>query len=148
MRASDRSYVIQHSRTIDRPADAVMKVINDPMTWPKWQSEIVETDGKAPLAEGDEVQGRAKLLGFVVSGRSSTLTSTPTSFVEDVIVGVRMRVEYEIRESSGGTLITRRLTAALPTGVAGRVLSFFLKRRLKAMQEGVLDALVGQAEAG
>ena len=140
--------MIQHSRTVDRSADAVMKVISDPMTWPKWQSEIVETDGKAPLTEGDEVQGDAKLLGFVVSGRSSTLTATSTSFVEDVIVGVRMRVEYEVSESSGATLVTRRLTATLPRGASGRVLSFFLKRRLKAMQKGVLDALVAQAEAG
>ena len=125
-----------------------MKVISDPSTWPEWQSEILETDGSAPLNEGDHVEGRAKLLGFVVSGRSSTITATSSSFVEDVIVGVHMRVEYEISETSGGTIVTRRLTASLPGGVSGRMLSFFLKRRLKAMHKGLLDALVVQAEAG
>lgn len=125
-----------------------MKVISDPTTWPTWQSEIIETDGGVPLQEGDQVEGRAKLLGFVVSGRSSTITATSASFVEDVIVGVHMRIEYEIRETASGTIVTRRLTANLPGGVSGRLLSFFLKRRLKAMQEGLLDALVFQAEAG
>lgn len=125
-----------------------MKVICDPSTWPAWQSEIIETEGTAPLAEGDQVVGRAKLLGFEVNGQSETVTATPTSFVEDVIVGVHMRIEYTVEETTAGTKVTRRLTANLPEGMSGRVLSFFLKRRLKAMQIGVLDELVSQAEAG
>ena len=100
------------------------------------------------MEEGDQVEGRARLLGFVVSGRSTTVTATGYSFVEDVIVGVHMRVTYEIRDTAGGVIVTRRLDASLPDGVAGRVLSFFLKRRLKAMQRGLLDALVAQVEAG
>lgn len=125
-----------------------MKVIGDPVTWPEWQSEIVETSGDAPLGEGGRVEGRAKMLGFEVNGLSTTLTATPTTFVEDVIVGVHMRIEYTIDETASGTVVTRRLVATLPNGISGRVLSFFLKRRLKAMQEGVLDALVAQAEVG
>ena len=125
-----------------------MKVIGDPMTWPAWQSEIVETIGDAPLGEGDRVEGRAKMLGFEVSGLSTTVTATARTFVEDVIVGVHMRIEYAIDETASGTMVTRRLIATLPSGISGRVLSFFLKRRLKAMQEGVLDALVAQAEVG
>ena len=125
-----------------------MKVIVDPMTWPEWQSEIVETIGDAPLGEGDRVEGRATLLGFEVNGLSTTVTATPTAFVEDVIVGVHMRIEDTIDETSSGTVVTRRLIATLPSGISGRVLSFFLKRRLKAMQVGVLDALVAQAEVG
>lgn len=123
-----------------------MKIITDPSTWPKWQTEIMQTRGPSPLSKGDDVEGRATLLGFTVDGRSSTMTATSSHFVEDVIVGVRMRVEYEIRESGGGITITRRLTAVLPDGFSGRALSFLLKRRLKAMQKGVLEALVAQAE--
>ncbi len=123
-----------------------MKIITDPSTWPAWQSEILETAGPVPLAEGDEVEGRATLLGFVVDGRSATTAASTSSFAEDVIVGVRMRVRYEVRETSAGTVVTRRLSATLPGGLSGRALSFFLKRRLKAMQKGVLDALVVQAE--
>lgn len=148
MTAAPRSYVIQDSRAVECSPDALMKVISDPSTWPEWQSEILETDGKVPLTAGDQVEGRARLLGFVVSGRSSTITATSSSFIEDVIVGVHMRVEYEIGETSAGTVVSRRLTASLPGGVLGRLLSFFLKRRLRAMQLGVLDALVAQAEAG
>lgn len=123
-----------------------MKIITDPATWPRWQSEILETTGPSPLFEGDQVEGRATLLGFAVDGRSSTMTATGTTFVEDVIVGVRMRVEYEVQESGGSTRVTRRLTASLPGGFSGRALSFLLKRRLKGMQKGVLEALVAQAE--
>lgn len=125
-----------------------MKVIGDPMTWPTWQSEIVETIGDAPLGEGDRVEGRAKMLGFEVNGLSTTVYATPRAFVEDVIVGVHMRIEYTIEETTLGTVVTRRLIATLPNGISGRVLSFFLKRRLRAMQEGVLEALVAQAEVG
>jgi len=123
-----------------------MKVLTDPGTWPEWQSEILETDGPTPLSQGDEVEGRATLLGFTVDGRSSTIDVTASRFAEDVIVGVRMRVEYEVQENGGRTTVTRRLTASLPGGFSGRALSFLLKRRLKAMQRGVLEALVAQAE--
>lgn len=123
-----------------------MRIIRDPATWPQWQSEIIATSGPRPLSEGDQVQGRATLLGFAVDGRSSTVAATNSRFVEDVVVGVRMRVEYEVRESDNGTTVIRRLTAFLPGGFSGRALSFLLKRRLKAMQEGVLQALVAQAE--
>ncbi len=123
-----------------------MKVLTDPSTWPRWQSEILVTRGPVPLVEGDEVEGRARLLGFHVDGRSKTVAADPTSFVEDVIVGVRMRVEYEIDERPHGTTVTRVLTTSLPGGLSGWVLSFLLKRRLKAMQKGVLEALVAQAE--
>ena len=92
------------------------------------------------------MEGRATLLGFAVDGRSSTVAATGSRFVEDVIVGVRMRVEYEVHESGGSTRVTRRLTASLPGGFSGRALSFLLKRRLKAMQRGVLESLVAQAE--
>jgi hypothetical protein len=125
-----------------------MKVIGDPMTWPKWQSEIIETVGDAPLGEGDRVEGRAKMLGFEVNGLSTAVTATPMAFVEDVIVGVHMRIEYTIDQTPSGTVVTRRLIATLPSGISGRILAFFLKRRLRAMQEGVLDALVAQAEVG
>ena len=123
-----------------------MGIITDPSTWPEWQSEIIETDGKSPLNEGDDVAGRAKLLGFEVSGRSSTVRADGFAFVEDVVVGVHMRITYEVREVASGAVVTRRLNATLPGGLSGRVLSFLLKRRLKAMQKGVLDALVAQAE--
>src|SRR5688500_18739198 len=114
---SARSYVIQHSRSTTCSPDALMKVIVDPTTWPQWQSEIVETVGEAPLDEGDRVEGRAKLLGFEVNGLSTTVAATPASFVEDVIVGVHMRIEYTVDERGSGTVVTRRLTATLPSGV-------------------------------
>jgi hypothetical protein len=123
-----------------------MKVLTDPETWPEWQTEILATSGPVPLERGDEVEGRAKLLGFHVDGRSRTIGADGTSFVEDVIVGVRMQVSYDVVETNDGTRVTRRLTASLPGGLSGRVLSFFLKRRLKAMQKGVLEELVRHAE--
>ncbi len=146
MTVSLRSYAIEDSRPASCSPTAVMKVLTDPSTWPNWQSEILETDGPSPLARGDEVKGRATLLGFTVDGRSSTMEVTGSRFAEDVIVGVRMRVEYEVRADGGRTTVTRRLTASLPGGFSGRALSFLLKRRLKAMQRGVLEALVAQAE--
>ena len=100
------------------------------------------------MKEGDTVEGAARLLGFTVEGRSSAGSVEPLAFEEDVIVGVRMRVRYEVEASEQGATVTRHLSAHLPRGPAGRVLSFFLKRRLRRMQAGVLDGLVRQAESG
>ncbi len=100
------------------------------------------------IAEGDSVEGRAQLLGFVVDGRSSAVAVREDAFEEDVIVGVRMRVRYSVTTAPEGTRITRRITADLPAGFSGRILSFFLKRRLRKMQRGVLETLTRQAESG
>ena len=141
-----RTYEISDTRGAACPPERIVSVLRDPSTWPEWQSEIVTTDGPARLESGDEVEGRAKLLGFEVDGRSHTVDASATSFIEDVVVGVRMRVEYEVTPGPQGATVTRRLTTFLPGGFSGRVLSFFLKRRLKAMQRGVLEALIAQAE--
>ncbi len=146
MAAVRPTYEISDSRSAACSVDQVGRVLRHPATWPEWQSEIIETTGPEPLEQGDEVEGRAKLLGFEVDGRSKTVEAGARSFQEDVIVGVRMRVTYEVAEAPTGVTVTRRLTAFLPGGLSGRVLSFFLKRRLKAMQRGVLEALVAQAE--
>ncbi len=146
MASTSRTYEIAHSRSATCSRETLLGVLRDPSTWPEWQSEISEARGPSPLADDDEVQGRAKLLGFEVHGRSKTITADARSFVEDVVVGVRMRVEYEVADSPNGTMVTRRLVAYLPAGVSGRLLSFFLKRRLKAMQVTALDSLVRYAE--
>ena len=138
---------ISVSRAAACDPEAVMSLVLDPKTWPRWQPEIVSAEGPAPLREGDDVHGHASMLGFRVEGHSKSLETTTGYYEEDVIVGVRMRVVYEIgRDGSGNTVVTRTLSALLPGGVAGRVLSFFLKRRLTRMQNGVVEELVRQAE--
>ncbi len=124
-----------------------MRLVRDPATWPAWQPEILVTKGPSPLAPGDDVYGHASMLGFHVEGHSKTVAVDETAYEEDVVVGVRMRIVYDVRsDASGRTVVTRKLSALLPGGVAGRVLSFFLKRRLTRMQNGVVDELVRHAE--
>ncbi|MDQ3940137.1 MAG: SRPBCC family protein [Actinomycetota bacterium] len=146
--ARDDRFEIEHMRTARCSPDAIMSRILEPSSWPEWQSEIVTTGPPGTLKPGDAVEGRARLLGFEVDGRSSAIVVAQGVFEEDVIVGVRMRVRYEVEEAPEGARVTRRLTAVLPRGVNGRLLSFFLKRRLRKMQTGVLDRLVTQAESG
>ena len=125
-----------------------MDLVRDPGTWPQWQPEILSADGPAPLEEGDDVYGHASMLGFRVEGHSKSVVARETMYEEDVVVGVRMRIVYEVTSSrEGATVVTRRLSTLLPGGFAGRVLSFFLARRLRRMQDGVLDALIRKAEA-
>jgi hypothetical protein len=135
------------SRHASCSAEDVLGHLRDPGSWARWQPEIITAGGPSPLQEGDSAEGRASLLGFVVEGRSSTVVSDGTTFEEDVIVGVRMKIRYELKEVPDGVVVTRRLTTSLPSGVSGRVLSFFLKRRLAKMQQTVLDELVTQSEA-
>lgn len=138
---------IEVSRVARCEPGAVLDLVRDPGTWSAWQPEIVSTDGPAPLEEGDEVYGHASMLGFRVEGHSKSVTVAAGAYEEDVIVGVRMRILYEVTgDGRGDTRVTRKLTARLPGGLAGRVLSFFLRRRLTRMQNGVVEALVREAE--
>lgn len=142
-----RKLTIEATRVARCEPEALLDLVRDPKTWPRWQPEIVSTRGPDRLDEGDDVYGHAEMLGFRVEGHSKSVTVTGDTYEEDVVVGVRMRILYEVaRDDSGATTVTRRLSTLLPGGVAGRVLSFFLKRRLTRMQDGVVDELVRQAE--
>ncbi|MDQ4024141.1 MAG: SRPBCC family protein [Actinomycetota bacterium] len=138
---------IEVSRAASCDPESVIALVRDPKTWPRWQPEILSTQGPAPLEPGDDVYGHASMLGFRVEGHSKTIAVGEGTYEEDVVVGVRMRIVYRARrDGDGRTVVTRRLSALLPGGVAGRLLSFFLKRRLTAMQNGVVDELVRQVE--
>ena len=123
-----------------------MAQVRSPKTWPRWQSEIVATTGPARIGEGDVVDGDARLLGFDVTGRSSTVSVSPERVEEDVIVGVRMRVTYSVTPAASGSMVTHRMEADLPTGIAGSLLSLLLSWRLKKMQRTLLVALSDQAD--
>jgi Polyketide cyclase / dehydrase and lipid transport len=142
-----RKLTIQVSRVARCEPAAVMDLVLDPRTWPRWQPEIVTTEGPPRLQEDDDVYGQAAMLGFRVEGHSKSVAVSGGAYEEDVIVGVRMRILYEFaRDDAGNTVVTRRLSALLPGGLAGRVLSIFLRRRLTRMQNGVVEELVQQAE--
>ncbi len=139
---------LEDSISTDHAAHAVMRIVRDPATWPAWQSEIVTTQGPAPLEVGDEVLGKAKMLGFQVEGRSEASHIEGARFVEDVVVGVRMIVTYAVAETPTGCTITRTVDMELPGGPLGRLLAGPLRRRLKKMQVEVLHALADQASEG
>lgn len=140
-------FSIERTTRTDRPPEPVMDRVLAPATWPEWQSEILSTRGPERVAaEGDVVRGHAELLGFKVEGISTAVEVSPSRFVEDVVIGVRMRVSYETTATTGGSTVTHRLEMELPKGPAGRVLAFFLRRRLRKMQVTLLDQLARQAE--
>lgn len=124
-----------------------MRLITSPHTWPDWQDEIVAMEGPERVSTGDLVHGTATLLGFHVVGSSHLTSVDGSSLSEDVVVGVRMRIHYDVSDAGDERVVTRRIEATLPRGLSGRVLTFFLRRRLIRMQEKLLDDLVGQAEA-
>lgn len=130
------------SRRADCAPEVVLDRILTPATWPEWQSEILRVEGPDRLAPGDAVLGDAKLLGFKVEGRSTSVAVSSDSFVQDVIVGVRMRVRYTVERDGDGARVTHRLESNLPRGLAGSVLSVLLRWRLRKMQRMLLDDLI------
>lgn len=124
-----------------------MALLRDATTWPIWQHEIRSAEGPSALEDGDIVTGTAEMLGFGVNGHSTVTGVAPDRFSEDAIVGVLMRIEFSVEEASEGAVITHHLAAYLPTGALGRVLSWFLRRRLVRMQRATLEQLARQAEA-
>ena len=145
--ARRRSFVTESHREIAGASEAVLETILAPATWPSWQSEILTIDGRERLSTGDVVSGRARLLGFEVDGSSTAIEVEDSSYEQDVIVGVKMRVRYEVRASSNGAVVKHRLASDLPAGVSGRVLSFFLARRLRRMQRDLLEGLAAHTES-
>jgi hypothetical protein len=99
------------------------------------------------MVTGDVARGLARMLGFHVDGHATAQDVGPDYFEQDVIVGVRMRIRYEVTAVEGGSLITHNLIANMPGGLAGRVLTMFLRRRLRWMQRTALENLARQSEA-
>ena len=129
------------TRTVSAAPADVVRLIRDASTWPEWQPEITKSSGSAELGPGDVVQGDAEMLGFKVAGRADIRSADVTAVDQDVIVGIRMRVTYEFSPAESGTEITHRLDAELPRGLSGRVLSLFLRYRLRRMQNKLLENL-------
>lgn len=141
-----KTFEIEHSVQTRATPDTVMRRITMPATWPQWQSEIVTAEGPERLAEGDVVEGRARLLGFDVRGKTTATRVTQEVFEEDVIVGVRMQVSYRAGPGRSGSVVTHRMKAHLPAGIAGTVLSWLLAWRLRKMQVMLLERLRDQSE--
>jgi hypothetical protein len=67
--------------------------------------------------------------------------------VEDVLVGVRMTVSYQVEQRRDECLVRATTVTEAPTGISGRVLGFLLRRRLRRMQRKALDRLTRLGEA-
>ena len=87
------------------------------------------------------------MLGFGVHGVSIAAEVTDDLFQEDVVVGVAMRVRYSVQETERGCRVTHHLECDLPTGLSGRLVALFLRRRLRRMQRNALGRLIAQSEA-
>lgn len=140
------SFETESSQSISVSPERVRERIEAWESWPEWQSEILETEQPRWLEPHQVVHGKARLLGFDVHGRSLTLQANEKGFEQDVVVGVRMSVRYSVEGAGGGSVVTHRLRADLPGGLAGAVLSVLLSRRLKKMQTDLLKNLKAQLE--
>ena len=140
-------FEIESSRYASCPPDVVHRLLVHPSLWPRWQPEIRSTDRGGSMASGDVARGEAEMLGFEVHGHSTATDVGPKFFEEDVIVGVRIRIRYDLAPTADGVVVTHRLSAQLPGGPSGRVLSFFLRRRLRRLQRIALDRLAAHSEA-
>ena len=141
-----RTFITENSVHSTASSRDVMARIKDATTWPEWQSEILETSGSREVHPGEDVVGIAKLLGFLVDGRSRIGTVSASELSEDVIVGVRMRVRFEVSDTEDGCIVTHHLIAEMPSGPTGRLLSWFLRRRLKKMSADLVNRLASQSE--
>src|ERR687897_582825 len=89
-------FAIRHERTASCTRERLLSHLLYSTVWPRWQPEIVETTGPAKLAAGDVVEGHATMMGFQVAGRTSIEAVGDGYFVENAIVGVGMRIRYDV----------------------------------------------------
>ena len=128
-------------------SEVVIRQLLDASRWPRWQPEIAATVGPERVQVGDLVRGHADLLGFGVAGQAAIEEVPADGLVEDVLVGVRMRVTYQVVPRGDECLVRSTIVTEAPTGFSGRVLGFFLRRRLRRMQRTAVDRLARLAEA-
>lgn len=143
----NETFTIERRAIARSTPDAVFARLLRPATWPSWQEEIITVLGPEEVAAGDVVGGRARMLGFEVDGQTTAMRVDTNGLEQSVVVGVGMRIDYQVKEVAEGVEITHRLSSDLPRGNAGRILSFFLRRRLRRMQKDLLKELVAQVEA-
>lgn len=140
-------HTVSSRRILGADPERVMALIADPSTWPAWQPEVLGTRGSSPVRRGSVVEGRARMLGFDVDAHSTVTEASRSAVEHDVVVGVRMRVRYRLSDAPGGCLLEHRIETDLPGGLSGRVLSLFLRPRLRRMQQRMLDNLVDRFSA-
>lgn len=87
------------------------------------------------------------MLGFDVAAHATITEASRSAMEQDVVVGVRMRVRYRLSAAPGGCVLEHRIETDLPRGLSGRVLSLFLRPRLRRMQRRMLDNLAGSFSA-
>lgn len=144
----NRSFVLSGSRLASCEPERILGLVADASKWPSWQPEIKSIEGPHAMASGDVARGKAHMLGFRVDGHATAVDVGSAYFEQDVIVGVRMGIRYELKPIEGGTMITHTLSAEMPKGISGRILALFLRRRLRWLQRTALENLVLQSEAG
>jgi hypothetical protein len=139
--------VVVRERVARCDPDVVMRYLLDSTSWPRWQPEIVATTGPQEVKTGDLVRGHADLLGFGVAGQAAIEEVRRRSFTEDVLVGVRMKVSYELLDDARGCKVRATVVTEAPTGLSGRILGLLLRRRLRSMQSTALERLARLSEA-
>ncbi len=144
--SDDIGYELDASTVSETPAQDLMLRIRGAATWPQWQPEITETSGPDLVGPGDVVTGRARMLGFGVYGHSTTVDVGPEHLEEDVLVGVRMRVRYEVGADGPRSRVRHRLHLYPLSGPAGRTLGVLLRWRLRRMQKLALENLAQPGE--
>jgi hypothetical protein len=141
-------FEIERSQSARCDPARVMARLRDSGSWPAWRPEIQSVKAPAELSAGDTIEGDARMLGVHVVGRASVPELEDHRLLEDVVVGVRVQMAYEIHAVENGAMITSTLRAQLPGGPVGTFLSLVLRWRLRRMQRLALDRLVSQSEAG
>jgi hypothetical protein len=136
---------IDRSQFVPMRPPALIERLLTPASWPQWQPEIVSVHGPRTVRGGDVVVGKARMLGFDVHGRAEMRTVEQNTVEHDVVVGIHMRVRYDVEPADGGAVLHHHLVADLPGGFWGRILSLFLRRRLRWMQRMALDNLTNGA---
>jgi hypothetical protein len=138
----NREFSLTLSRSSTATPEDILERIKRPATWPEWVPEINSTESqRSVVGPGDNVEGRAEMLGFRVNGRAHVTEVTHRLFVQDVVIGVRIVARYSVEPTDDGSVIHHELIVSAPRGPMGRVLTFFLRGRLRAMQRRLLHNL-------
>ena len=122
---------IEHSITINAPADKVFEYIDNPMNDPEWMigmMEVTEVEGLPGV--GRHFHWTFKMVGIPLKGQSTTIEHVPNRrTVTESQGGVSSTWAADVEPEGNGTKLTMKVDYTIPIPVLGKLAENLIKKQ-------------------
>ena len=138
---------IQHSISINAPAQKVFEYIDDPLNDPEWMigmMEVHEVEGAPGV--GRHFHWTFKMVGIPLKGQSTTIEYVPNRrTVTESKGGVSSTWAADVEPEGDGTKLTMKVDSTIPIPVSGKLAEHLVakqnERNIKSSMENIKHML-------